>query len=319
MPKLQLGNIWTILREIDFGDIHAEAEQPVDIVVAGTDDRAVDKLAGILRTGEAPPAPSVSVVRTVSQRLAQQDLAHADLLIAIDLPREALTAVQDQTHVILVGSGEPATLHLPALVRIDVPTISQEHVTQLLAPAIIEQLDEKSLAAARRLPLLRPAYGEWLINETSRANALYAFSTGLAETVPGLNVPLNVADIIVLTKNQVNLVYKLALAAGRPLSPRAVIKEMLGVVGAGFMWRQAARELVGLIPVVGIVPKVAVAYGGTYAVGEAAQTYLIEGKVPGKDQLKNLYREALDRGRALAQSLIQRQQTPNQQTDKLTN
>jgi hypothetical protein len=41
------------------------------------------------------------------------------------------------------------------------------------------------------------------------------------------------------------------------------------MLGGGLVFRQLARQLVGLIPVVGIVPKVAVAYGGTCMIGRA--------------------------------------------------
>ncbi|MFQ5596272.1 MAG: hypothetical protein ACE5HA_19185, partial [Anaerolineae bacterium] len=192
----------------------------------------------------------------------------------------------------------------PAIQQASLPAIDREHVEKILSPIIVRQLGESALAAARRLPILREAYGDWLLDETARANAIYAFSTGIAETVPVLNIPLNMADIVILTKNQLIMVYKLALAAGRPTSPVAVIGELVGVIGAGFLWRQIAREMVGLIPIVGIVPKIAVAYAGTYAVGQAAQAYLIEGQVPGSEQLKSLYIRAMDRGRELAQSLV---------------
>jgi hypothetical protein len=41
------------------------------------------------------------------------------------------------------------------------------------------------------------------------------------------------------------------------------------VIGGGFLFRQLARELVGLIPIAGVAPKVAVAYAGTWAIGRA--------------------------------------------------
>ena len=41
---------------------------------------------------------------------------------------------------------------------------------------------------------------------------------------------------------------------------------------------QVARQLVGLIPVVGIAPKVAVAYGGTWAIGQAVVLWATTGQ-----------------------------------------
>ena len=58
-----------------------------------------------------------------------------------------------------------------------------------------------------------------LIQETAQANAKFAFTTGLAETVPILSAPLALGDILVLTKNQVVLGYRIMLAAGRDGEP----------------------------------------------------------------------------------------------------
>ena len=49
------------------------------------------------------------------------------------------------------------------------------------------------------------------------------------------------------------------------------------MIGGGFLLRQGARQLVGLIPVAGIVPKVAVAYAGTLAIGKAVVAWATYG------------------------------------------
>ena len=48
------------------------------------------------------------------------------------------------------------------------------------------------IALARQFPALRRLLFDQVIDETSRANASYAFSTGLAEIVPILDIPLNI-------------------------------------------------------------------------------------------------------------------------------
>jgi uncharacterized protein (DUF697 family) len=311
MPALQPSSLWNILRQVNIGEIHAEAERAIEIVVAGPPGSPAKDLAEILQSDEViTDAHPASAVRTTGPPLDDQAVAGADLLIAVNMDPQTLASVQDHVPVILVNTGVAQPSSHPAIQQAPLTVIDREHVEDVLAPAVAKQLGDGALAAARRLPILRQAYGDWLLNETSRANAIYAFSTGIAETVPVLNIPLNMADIVVLTKNQLIMVYKLALAAGRATSPVAVIGELVGVIGAGFLWRQIARELIGLIPAVGIVPKVAVAYAGTYAVGQAAQTYLVEGQVPGSEQLKSLYTEAIERGRTLAQSLARRNERP---------
>jgi uncharacterized protein (DUF697 family) len=303
----QLGNIWNMVRQINPDEVHAAVRQPVTLLVLGRADSPAEKLAAILRRSEiAPQDGSASAVQTSRPDARSRDLKAADLIIAVDVKPHTVGATDGRGPVVFVSTRAGQVIVAPEAEHVTLTTIDEESLRTLLAPAIVRQLDEQAIAAVRRLPILRPAYGEWLINETSRGNALYALSTGMAETVPALNIPLNLADMMVLTKNQLVMVYKLAMAAGRPESPRAVIRELLGVIGAGFMWRQVARELVGLIPVIGIIPKIAVAYGGTYAVGQAAQTYLFEGQAPAQDQLQRLYQEAVQRGRSFAESLMAR-------------
>ena len=164
--------------------------------------------------------------------------------------------------------------------------------------------DDRRLALARQLiPLRRPLF-ERLITETAAANASFALTTGLAEVVPILTAPLNLGDIVILTKNQLLLGYRIVLAAGRTGEPRALIAEIAGVLGSGFLFRQAARQLVGLIPVAGIVPKVAIAYSGTWAIGRAIVLWVTEGREVTAGSVQRMTREGLDRGRALAEAMV---------------
>jgi len=160
------------------------------------------------------------------------------------------------------------------------------------------------LALARHLvPLREPLFSE-LIEETAKTNAMYALTTGLAETVPVLDVPLNLADIVVLTKNQLVMSYRIALASGKKGTPRELVGEVLGVIGGGFLFRQGARQLVGLIPVAGIAPKVAVAYAGTLAIGKAVVAWAAYGTALEPGTVKKFYRQALSRGKDVAQALV---------------
>jgi uncharacterized protein (DUF697 family) len=129
-------------------------------------------------------------------------------------------------------------------------------------------------------------------------------TTGLAETVPLLTAPLNVGDIVVLTKNQLMLGYRIVLASGRSGDPRRLIREIIGVLGGGLLFRQIARQLVGLIPVAGLVPKVAIAYSGTWAIGRAIAAWANEGRTITGDLVRGYSAEALGRGRALAERLV---------------
>jgi uncharacterized protein (DUF697 family) len=97
--------------------------------------------------------------------------------------------------------------------------------------------------------------------------------------------------------------YRIALAAGRDGEPRALMAEIIGVLGGGVLLRQAARSLVGLIPLVGVIPKVAIAYAGTHAIGRAMVLWTVEGKKVTSDLVAKYSRESLEKGRALAERL----------------
>ncbi len=130
-----------------------------------------------------------------------------------------------------------------------------------VAEALARRLGEDGTALAARLPVLRPAVCRHLIESFSRRNGL----VGAAVFVPGVDMP-------VLTLNQIRLVLRIALAYGAELDNSRAL-ELLGVVGTGFGFRAAARELLDLVPIAGWAIKGGVAYAGTKAIGEAAVRY----------------------------------------------
>jgi uncharacterized protein (DUF697 family) len=206
---------------------------------------------------------------------------------------------------VAVAGGEPAgkVLTRGDGARVAVDRLDAE-AFDAIASAILRIIPaEKRIALARELPGLRARVFDDLITETAKANAGYAFSTGLAEIVPLLDIPLNIGDVIVLTKNQLMMGYRIALAAGREGRPHDLIGEIVGVLGGGLLFRQIARQLIGLVPVLGIVPKVAVAYGGTWAIGRAVAFWATEGRTLSAARLRQLSREGLARGREMARGL----------------
>ena len=117
-------------------------------------------------------------------------------------------------------------------------------------------------------PILREA--AQLTGEVAVSNAAFALASGVPSLVPFLGIPISAADTIILTKSQALMVYRLALACGAPPEFQKRMLEITPVIGGAVVWRQIAGALVGLVPGYGIVPKTAVAFGGTYVVGLAA-------------------------------------------------
>jgi len=114
-----------------------------------------------------------------------------------------------------------------------------------------------------------------------------------------LNLTIAAADMLLLTKNQALMTYKLALAHGAPPDITACLRELVSVVGMGYIWRQAARTLVGLLPLVGIPAKVGVAYAGTYTVGTAAWHWFARGELVSRERIEHMVQEGQQQARRM--------------------
>jgi uncharacterized protein (DUF697 family) len=339
VPKWSdFGNIWTTLRELDVNAIREEAERPFMVACVGH-DTALDEIDGLLHSGVERysaggpnPLELISVAQAASRAAG---LTNADmLLLAVDARRTltqreaaAFGRITELTLPFLVvlfygerlPSGEailPAAIGSRAVMIVDPRALD---AADRLAAAFLGRLPgELHLAAARRLPGLRAVFARELIASTSFTNATYALASGLPEQIPIFSIPFAAADILVLTKNQALLVYKLALAYGAPPDFQARIREVLPVIGGAFLWRQAARSLVGLIPIWGLLPKVAVAYAGTYTTGVAAWRWYDSGELVSTDQLKRISQEAIAIGRARAAEIIARARKARSQAARQT-
>jgi uncharacterized protein (DUF697 family) len=157
--------------------------------------------------------------------------------------------------------------------------------------------------------VLRRPISEDLIREASRANAQFALMSSLPALIPVLGMFLGgMADILVLTKNQAMLVFKLAAIHGRDIDDRiGILKEILPVIGSAFVWRTAARTAIGFAPApIAALPKAAVAFLGTYTVGQAARYYYERGDAPPPEVLREFQTEARRLYRTLNDLLKQR-------------
>lgn len=317
----QLATLWRIVREVDLEAIRRHAETPTRVLVVGETAADADDLAALL-IGPHPEA--AGWITAVDAGLAARDAAAAPASAVVDGP----------DLVILVSRGNEDSAAMKAarrtwldrrirLVQVALHAGAQQGTTQAQGQTVSLALDglaedgidhlaralfavvepDRRLSLARQFPPLRACAFTALIEETARANAGYSFSTGLAEVVPVLGVPLTIGDILVLTKNQLMMSYRIALAAGKPGKASELVGEIIGVLGGGLLFRQIARQLAGMLPVIGIVPKVAVAYGGTWAIGRAVTIWATEGRKLTRERLKQLSREGLTRGRQVANSL----------------
>lgn len=314
MPSsIKLANLWRVISDVDLERIRASARAPFEIVVAGDDRGLVERV----RTGlGALPGGGVHayVVAVDPETLRQRPVTPLVVVLVTDTPELSVRMKAVDEHCIrarwprltlVTGTDDPAAAarrvaeHARVAVRDPLPA------PRPLLSALIDQVEgDARLALAAALPVFRPVVADAIVDETSKANASFALTTGLAETIPVLTVPLNLGDMVVLTKNQLIMGYKIALAAGRDQDPRSMMTEILGVIGGGFLFRQIARQLVGLIPVAGLLPKVAIAYAGTYAMGRALSAWALTGVAITPDTVGRYTAEGLARGRDVAQQLM---------------
>jgi len=320
-----LKSIADVLGEVDVRPIREAAEEPFLISFISRDAPLARHVASLLYRGPRPQdIPSVRAVEVLTLEAALARTAFGRLAVVITR-EDRDNAVEAQLVRRLERANTPALVcfvgapgALPLLRQHWLPaataslhtvgdaghTLDDDRATQQLTAAIRAANAVDALALARRLPAFRERVSRNLIEETAIANAVYSASTGLAEILPIATVPLNVADLVVLTKNQAVMAYKIALAMGMTGNFRQIMPQLAAVVGGGFVFRQIARTLVGLVPGWGILPRTAIAFAGTFAMGEAIYRWCATGERLTEDALRQAYYSALARGRRMAQALL---------------
>jgi uncharacterized protein (DUF697 family) len=294
MPGLRdLGiGFWRMWRVLDWRPIRREAETPVRLALLG-EGPELDRIAAMFSTAETvrgpvelhvddpppdlvilePPAEQDALENAFRQARELDDRNVASLLL---LPPGTEAGAPDTPHMVVSAHEAP-------------------HEDRLTV-ALIEALPlDRRLGAARMAEPLRAPLARQLVLESAFANAQFALMTNLPAFLPGAGTAAALAaDMLVLTTNQVVLVYKMAAVWGADLSnPRALLVEAAPVVGGAFLWRGAARTLIGLLPgFAALAPKVGVAYVGTYIVGELANQYYQRGVRPSDARMREIEAEA---------------------------
>jgi uncharacterized protein (DUF697 family) len=306
--------LWRVVRDIDLTALRAAAHARFTVSLVSETGEDASRLQSLLSAGLPTPHPWIETAAATPASLANlSNTSLAGLIIsraarlspALESALQRFAALGRPVITLIVGDPSPgASIVAPGERGRVVVTALDAGAIDKLAGLLVDLVgDDAQLALAAQLPALRRTVFARTIERTSRANASFALTTGLAESVPILTAPLNLGDIVILTKNQLMMCYRIALAAGREGEPRALMGEILGVLGGGVLFRTAARELVGLIPVLGIVPKVAIAYAGTQAIGRAMVAWTTEGRQVTSDVIARYSREGLEKGRAIAERM----------------
>ena len=89
------------------------------------------------------------------------------------------------------------------------------------------------------------------------------------------------------------MAFLLAAAHGKPVGYMEQKAELAAIAAGAFGWRALARELVGKIPLGGgLIPKGAIAFAATYAIGRGLERLYGTGKAMGRREVASIYQRA---------------------------
>lgn len=235
-----------------------------------------------------------------------------DYLLPASLPLEERTYLLDKLHRV----ADPDTPEAVDLILFEegLPTPKGSYTFHRDNPAstvheILRGNQDIELALARQFPPFRQRVVERTIHAVATENALFALATALPDIVPSLiELPWAfgefASDTVFLTGNQIRMAFVIAAAFGKEVGFVNQKGTILTIAAGAFGWRALARELVGKIPLGGgLIPKGAIAYAGTYAVGKSLELYYGGGAPLSRSERRSLYREGLDRGRDVAATM----------------
>jgi uncharacterized protein (DUF697 family) len=264
---------WDVIKEVSTQSVQNEARRVVVLAVAGEAEAVTAAreavLAGATPDEAAAAEPFLLCVSPPYTPEQEMNLRHADLLISLP-------------------GGPRLTEFRPADI------LQVETADRLVRLALLHRPDLR-VPLARRLPGFRELAAEFAIRDVSRANAEFAAVSTVGSVIPGLAFlfPAAAFDILMLTKNQVLLLFRLAAIYGEDVNIRARVGEILPVLGGALGWRTLARELAGALPgAIGLPVRAGIAYTGTYVAGRAAQLAFDEGRRPTRQEMLRLYEEA---------------------------
>ncbi|GIV84760.1 MAG: hypothetical protein KatS3mg052_1767 [Candidatus Roseilinea sp.] len=315
--------ILSVLREVDVRPARIAAETPFLIAFVSRDAQLAEHLAALMYRGDRPAdtPPYRTAIGAPITDAAPISRANVVVIVTRDAPprldealrlKRALEASNTPVLMCLVQersapppapsvtSGHAVTLPL------DDGALDEQTAIERLTAAIRQLNAIDDLALARHLPAFRAPVVRALIEDVAVANATYSLGSGLLQINPATGLPVAVADTVILTKNQAIMAYKIALAMGLPADFKHIMPQIAGVIGGGLIFRQVARLAIGWLPGLGIAPKVAIAFAGTFAIGEAIYRWSQAGEWLTEDGLRAIYALALERGKALAAGLRQR-------------
>jgi hypothetical protein len=175
---------------------------------------------------------------------------------------------------------------------------------------VLKHRPELALPLARYIFPFRKPVVDHIIGAVAKENALFSLATAIPDVIPLLSLPWALgefaSDTAFLTMNQIRMTFLLAAASDQAVGYREQKGEIGSICAGAFGFRAIARELVGKIPLGGgLIPKAAIAWTGTQVVGRSMERLYSIGYAYTRAERKSAYEQLLEKGRAVATTLIE--------------
>ena len=276
MPATLFGQIRHTLGTLKPAEVRAEAEHDVKIGLLGSSAEVLGQMESFLAPPLLSPQRRAEAVRSLlrGERLADIVLYESSLLA----PANAFP-------------------------------FDPENPAACVQP-ILKARPELMLPLARRFYPFRKQASYKVIRAVAKENALFCLATGLPDVIPSIiSLPWAIgaygSDAAFLTVNQVRMAFQLAAASDKAVGYREQKSEIASIAASSFGWRALARELVGKIPLGGgLIPKAAIAWAGTFAVGLSLERLYRLGYGFTRAEREAVYKDAFKHGKEVSKMLL---------------
>ncbi|MBE0645539.1 MAG: hypothetical protein IH600_15765 [Bacteroidetes bacterium] len=315
IPKIKdsvLSRIWEELKHINYQQLNEKAGRSFTIALAGTKD----EVAAMRRWLETLDYPLLA--KWTDAAAVRPDIDHARLrrrLRTVTLGDAGdIAALADEDRAVLrqcllcVTTPRWASLLTPHAAEV---RVYEAGGGEELAAEILEAHADLRFALSHSFPVFRTTHARMEIRATAMQNAGWALFTAAPNLVPNpgqvFTIPAEaLSDFVVLTTNEIKLMFELVALSGRRVQPLQIVPEFGIILGLAKLAEVTATNLVGKAPGAGPVIKGGVAYAFTSAIGEALFIYQLAGVQLGREFIEERAKVWLEEGKIVAKKLLKR-------------
>ena len=290
-----LARVVKAVRELNPGRTANESIRQFTLALVGSSEDEIASMRSFLLGPNPSPRDTAYSGRLIREYIQPLDDAQV---------REAL-----KSDIVLIAEGAGAGFGYGENI-FTFDSITPENTVSAIAGS--EWGSENGLSLGRAFPAFRQEVARRIQRDVSKENATFVIATALGTLVPTPLQPLigaagAASDTIVLTANQVRMLFMIGAIYGENVGYATQWKEISSIVGAAFGWRALARSLVGMIPFgAGLAPKGAVAYAGTMAVGEGMIFYYMTGRQMTREEVTQAFKKFYSDAGETVRSLVDR-------------